>query len=51
MITIINYWIKMKNILKTLPLALIVMSIYSCTSDEETVQDAKDKMAAKAIID
>ena len=42
MITIINYWIKMKNILKTLPLALIVMSIYSCTSDEETVQDAND---------
>ena len=32
----------MKNILKTLPLALIVMSIYSCTSDDETVQDAKD---------
>ena len=42
MITIINYWIKMKNILKTLPLALIVMSLYSCTSDEETVQDAND---------
>ena len=42
MITIINYWIKMKNILKTLPLALIVMSIYSCTSDDETVQDVND---------
>ena len=32
----------MKMIFKTLPLALIVMSIYSCTSDDETVQDAKD---------
>ncbi len=31
----------MKNILKTLPLALIVMSIYSCTSEDETVQDVK----------
>ena len=42
MITIINYWIKMKNILKTLPLALIVMSFASCTSDDETVQNAND---------
>ncbi len=29
-------------IFKTLPLALFVMSIYSCTSYDETVQDAKD---------
>ena len=32
----------MKKIFKTLPLALIVMSIYSCTSDDETVQDVND---------
>ncbi|MCI7001001.1 MAG: hypothetical protein MR898_01615 [Prevotella sp.] len=32
----------MKKLFKTLPLALIVMSIYSCTSDDETVQDAND---------
>ena len=32
----------MKKLFKTLPLALFVMSIYSCTSDDETVQDAKD---------
>ena len=32
----------MKMIFKTLPLALIVMSIYSCTSDDETVQDVND---------
>ena len=32
----------MKKLFKTLPLALIVMSIYSCTSDEETVQDVND---------
>ena len=32
----------MKKIFKTLPLALIVISLYSCTSDDETVQDAKD---------
>ena len=32
----------MKKLFKTLPLALIVMSIYSCTSDDETVQDVND---------
>ena len=32
----------MKKLFKTLPLALIVMSIYSCTSDDETVQDLND---------
>ena len=32
----------MKKIFKTLLLALIVMSIYSCTSDDETVQDVND---------
>ena len=32
----------MKKLFKTLPLALIMMSIYSCTSDDETVQDAND---------
>ena len=32
----------MKKIFKTLPLVLIVMSIYSCTSDDETVQDVND---------
>ena len=32
----------MKKLFKTLPLALIVMSIYSGTSDDETVQDAND---------
>ena len=41
-INIENLRIKMKKIFKTLPLALIVMSIYSCTSDDETVQDAND---------
>ena len=37
-----NLRIKMKKIFKTLPLVLILMSIYSCTSDDETVQDAND---------
>ena len=32
----------MKKLFKTLPLVLIVMSIYSCTSDDETVQDVND---------
>lgn len=32
----------MKKIFNTLPFALIVMSIYSCTSDDETVQDLND---------
>ena len=32
----------MKKLFKTLPLALIVMSIYSCTSDDETVQGVND---------
>ena len=32
----------MKKLFKTLPLALIVMSIYSCTSDDETLQDVND---------
>ena len=41
-INIENLRIKMKKIFKTLPLALIVMSIYSCTSDDETVQDVND---------
>ena len=41
-INIENLRIKMKKIFNTLPLALIVMSIYSCTSDDETVQDAND---------
>ena len=41
-INIENLRIKMKKIFKTLPLALIVMSIYSCTSDDETVQDLND---------
>ena len=41
-INIENLRIKMKKIFKTLLLALIVMSIYSCTSDDETVQDVND---------
>ena len=41
-INIENLRIKMKKIFNTLPLALIVMSIYSCTSDDETVQDVND---------
>ena len=41
-INIENLRIKMKKIFKTLPLALIVMSIYSCTSDDETVQGLND---------
>ena len=41
-INIENLRIKMKKLFKTLPLALIVMSIYSCTSDDETVQDVND---------
>ncbi|OYP40793.1 hypothetical protein [Prevotella sp. P5-50] len=32
----------MKKLFKTLPLVLIMMSIYSCTSDDETVQDVND---------
>ena len=41
-INIENLRIKMKKLFKTLPLVLIVMSIYSCTSDDETVQDVND---------
>ena len=41
-INIENLRIKMKKIFNTLPLALIVMSIYSCTSDDEIVQDLND---------
>ena len=37
-----NLRIKMKKLFKTLPLVLILMSIYSCTSDDEIVQDLND---------
>ena len=41
-INIENLRIKINKLFKTLPLALIVMSIYSCTSDDERVQDVND---------